>query len=175
MLAAATLLFTSAWAKADTVDAPRPPPVDPDRASHPTTTPPVFSMGALAGVGFPRPLSFEVLTKLGGYVGLGVEYGLLPTVSVDGVAASAWAVVRRASSFRGAFFLGVRGGYQRIDASASVSSLSASADLSTWFGEPAHRLRVDFQPGLHHDGGRGAAPMTSSFSTTLPGRRRRRA
>jgi hypothetical protein len=80
-----------------------------------------FRLGALAGVGFPRPISFEAFTRLGSSVGLGAEYGLLPSVTLDGVSVSAWAASLdlRLFPFHGAFFFAVRGGYQHLDGSAT--------------------------------------------------------
>jgi hypothetical protein len=134
-------------------------------------TPSPFSIGALAGIGFPRPISLEVLTKLGGYVGLGVEYGVLPSVTLDGFDASAWAVTfdGRLFPFRGAFFIGMRGGYQRMNASASVDSLSESASLSTWFVNPRLGFLWTFRPGITLATEAGVQlPVTSAFSTTAP-------
>jgi hypothetical protein len=135
-----------------------------------------FRLGALAGVGFPRPVSFEAFSRLGGYVGVGAEYGLLPTVSLDGVSVSSWAATAdvRVFPFHGAFFLGLRGGYQRIDASASVSvagvgSASSSANLDTWFVNPRVGFLWTMKYGftIAMEGG-VEIPVTSSFSTSLP-------
>jgi len=169
MLATLTFASWSTRANAYTENPPTPVPVD--RPTPPEPPPPISSIGALAGVGFPRPISFEVLTKLGGYVGLGVEYGLLPAVSIDGFSASAWAVSfdTRIFPFRGAFFLGLRGGYQRIDANASVSTLSESADLTTWFLNPRLGFAWTFRPGFTIATEAGVQiPFSTSSSTTLP-------
>ena len=187
-LAAVALALTAAtWSRqAHAIAASS--PADPSEA--PSTSPPArheappsdtpddhgrFRLGALAGVGFPRPLSFEVFARFGGYVGLGAEYGLLPTVSFDGVSTSTWAASAdlRIFPFEGAFFLGLRGGYQHLDANASVTasgvSASASADLDTWFLNPRlgflwtmkYGFTVAIEAGVQ-------IPLTSSFDTTLP-------
>jgi hypothetical protein len=69
---------------------PNPPPPAADKPSHEAAEGddsdhrPV-RIGALGGVGFPRPLEVEAMIKLGDYVGLGAEYGVMPKLSVDGV------------------------------------------------------------------------------------------
>jgi len=167
-------LAVAAWTGHARADAALDPaPVDADR---PAKTPrsngsAPFSIGALAGIGFPRPVSFEVMTKLGGLVGLGVEYGFLPSVSVDGVGASAWALTgdARVFPFHGAFFIGARAGYQSITASASAASLTESAELATWFLNPRIGFMWTFRPGFTIATEAGVQiPLSSSFSTTLP-------
>jgi hypothetical protein len=145
----------------------------PDAARDPSDR---FWIGALAGVGFPRPVSFEVFARLGRSVGLGAEYGLLPSVTFDGVSVSAWAasVDLRLFPFHGAFFFAVRGGYQHLDGSASVTiasvgSASAGAELDTWFLNPRlgflwtvkYGFTIAIEAGVQ-------LPLGSSFSSSLP-------
>jgi hypothetical protein len=182
--AIAALYGTTARAMPDgtAFDAAGPPPPPPPAREAPTPDPAAtsaqpFRIGALVGVGFPRPVSFEVYSRLGNYVGVGAEYGFLPTLTVDGVYASSWAtsVDLRVYPFHGAFFVGARVGYQHIGAGASVTAaqvgtLSASADLDTWFVNPRlgflwttrYGLAIGMEAGIQ-------LPVTSSFSTTLPG------
>lgn len=144
------------------------PPPKPDEYDR-------FRIGAMAGVGFPRPISFEAMTRLGGYVAVGAEYGLLPSISIDSVSTSAWAATLdlRIFPFRGAFFFAVRGGYQHISASASVSvagaSDSASASLDTWFMNPRLGFLWTWSVGFSIAIEAGVQlPLGSSFSSNLP-------
>jgi len=153
-------------------------PTAKESPTNEAATPPVppFQLGALAGVGFPRPVSFEVLTKLGGYVGLGAEYGLLPSMTFSGIATSTWAASGdlRVFPFRGAFFVGFRGGYQHIDADASVTvsglgSASASASMNNWFINPRLGFLWTVKYGFTLAMEAGVqVPVSSSFSSTLP-------
>ncbi len=120
-------------------------------------------------------MSFELFARLGGNVGLGAEYGLLPSISFGGVAVSAWAASfdLRLFPFHGAFFVAARAGYQHLDGSATVSagslgSASGSATLETWFVNP----RAGFLWTLGYftisiEGG-AQLPIASSFSSSLP-------
>jgi hypothetical protein len=150
-------------------EAPPPAPAADDEYDH-------FRLGALAGVGFPRPIAFEAFARFGRYVGLGVEYGMLPSITIDPVNVSSWAVSvdTRVFPLHGAFYVGVRGGYQQIAASSTVvvsgyGSANESADLDTWFLNPRigflWRTKYAFTIGI--DAG-VQLPVTSSFSTTLP-------
>jgi len=159
-------------------DSPAPSvPMSPDRVSRDAPPPPAepFRLGAIAGVGFPRPLSLELLSRVGGYVGLGAEAGLLPKVSVSGVDVSSWAASGdvRVFPFRGAFFFGLRGGYQRVNAQVTngvgVWSLTSSGNLDVWFVNPrlgflwttSQGFTIGIEGGIQ-------LPVTSRFSTTLP-------
>ena len=175
-LAAVVVLGHSALAHADSADAPAsattaplPRPADPDRSA--SSRPAPFSMGALAGIGFPRPLSLEVLTKLGGYVGLGIEYGILPSLTIAGVNASGWSatVDTRVFPFRGAFFLGLRGGYDRVDGHATVRAFNESAQVDNWMINPRLGFAWTFPSGFIVSTEAGVqVPVSSSFSTSLP-------
>lgn len=166
------VLGASGSALADPAFDPPPPPRVVDKPAEPSGDQPrFFSMGALAGVGFPRPLSFELFTKLGGYVGLGAEYGLLPQVTIQGFGASSWAASldTRVFPFRNAFFFGLRGGYQQIDATGSAYSFTASAELATWFLNPRIGLEHTFGSWFTLATEAGVQlPLSSSFSSTLP-------
>jgi len=176
--ASAYALPSSSPAAASSEVSPAAAPGERDTVKHdaPTEQPEKFRIGALAGVGFPRPLSIELVTKIGGYVGLGAEYGLLPQISVEGVYTSTWAASGdlRVFPFRGAFFVGLRGGYQHMNAGMSVDvgglgSASASADLDTWFVNPRVGLLWTMSYGFSLGIEAGVqVPVSTSFSTTLP-------
>ena len=117
---------------------------DPDSAKKPKES--GFSIGALAGVGFPRPLSVEAMIVLGRGIGLGAEYSILPPITVSGIHASASAIAGdfRVFPLRGAFFIGVRGGLQRLDGGMGSESLLAE----TWFLNPRMGFMWTWRPGL---------------------------
>jgi hypothetical protein len=170
---AATLLLAAPIAHAEGSAEPPPQPAPPAEAPPGSSADGTRSIrvGALAGVGFPRSASFEAFARLGRYVGLRVEYGVLPSISVDGVSASSWAVSPdlRVFPFHSVFFVGLRGGFQRIDASASAYSLAESATLDTWFVNPrigflwraSYGFTIATEAGVE-------MPLASNFSTTLP-------
>lgn len=99
--------------------------------------------GAIAGVGFPRALAFEGLVRATDLFAFGVEYGVLPGVTVDGVHANMWSLAADARyfPFRGAFFVGVRAGRQHIggDALIALNPLGPATEnlgVDTWFINP---------------------------------------
>ena len=102
-----------------------------------------LNVGVIAGIGFPRPLAIEGVLGFGSHVMIGAEYGFMPTVTVGTVETRLWAVSAdlRVFPFGGAFYLGLRGGYQSLFASASLSasgigSYSESAEISSMFVNP---------------------------------------
>ena len=108
-----------------------------ENASHRTR------FGATAGIGFPRPLSLEAMVKVGGLLGVGVEYGLLPSVTIDNVDTHLWSVAgdARVFPFRNAFYVGLRAGRQHVEAATTVTIASVvTADevlaLDSWFLNP---------------------------------------
>jgi hypothetical protein len=135
-----------------------------------------FRIGALGGVGFPRPLEIEAMIKLGDYVGLGAEYGVMPKVSISGVDSKMWSFAGdlRVFPFRGIFFIGLRAGYQHIDSSttltvASLGSISESAELATTFVNPRIGFLWTMKSGLSIGMDAGVqVPLNSTFSSSLP-------
>ncbi|MCL2449893.1 MAG: hypothetical protein FWD17_13185 [Polyangiaceae bacterium] len=101
-------------------------------------------VGALAGLAFPRPLSVEGFVGLGRRSMVGLEYGVLPPVTISGVRGSLWDIAGdvRVFPFRGPFFFGLRAGVQHLGASGSVAPfatplpLNASVEVTTWFFNP---------------------------------------
>lgn len=175
-LALPLLIATTYASTAHAIAAPSPDAAVPAKLEQPADPSDAFRLGAIAGVGFPRPISVEVMTRLGGYVAIGGEYGLLPQMSVDGVSVSTWAVTGdlRLFIFKGAFFFGVRGGRQHMDASATVTatglgSTSGSVAIDTWFVNPRlgflwtvkYGFTIGIEAGVE-------LPVTSAFSSSLP-------
>src|SRR4051794_26909559 len=100
MIAAAALagffvtLSLSSVARADERDRPAAEPTD--RGDDDTDP---LRIGAIAGVGFPRPLAIEALVKIEGVVALGLEYSLLPKTTLGGVETRFWALAADARVF----------------------------------------------------------------------------
>jgi hypothetical protein len=148
---------------------------DPDRASNDDSVHrPRF--GAVAGLGFPRPLSIEALIKLDDYVAVGGEYGVLPSITVDGVETtlSSFAADGRIFPFRNAFYVGLRAGRQHVGAETGVSveslgALNETLALDSWFLNPrigvlwtaASGLTVGAEIGIQ-------IPLSSDITSSLP-------
>ncbi len=133
-------------------------------------------VGALLGLGFPRPLSIQGLVKIERVVALGLEYGMMPNLKLGYVESSFWGVAAdaRVFPFRGAFFIGLRGGYQRMNATATVAlgelgTFSESATAETWFLNPRMGFLWTFKPGLTVGLDAGVQlPVKTTFVNTLP-------
>jgi len=130
------------------------PPPTTERAPKSETVRPV-RIGAIGGVGFPRPLAIEGMVLLRDSVALGAEYGVLPNLTVDGVHTSLWSLAGdvRYFPFHGAFFLGVRAGRQHIGADMTVTvapygSSSESLSVDSWFVNPRIGLLWTSDAGL---------------------------
>lgn len=100
-------------------------------------------VGVLAGVGFPRPFAVEAFAKIDRVAGVGVEYSFLPRTTVLGAETTfkAFAVDGRVFPFRNAFFIGVRGGRQWLDAQTTVTGARVGSSVeamsaATWFVNP---------------------------------------
>lgn len=135
-----------------------------------------FRIGVLGGVGFPRPLAVEGFVKIERLVGLGVEYSVLPTLSVSGVETSFHAIAfdGRVFPFKNAFFVGLRVGRQHLggDAQITVQGFGAvreavSADSTfinprvgfLWTWEPGITLGIDVGVQI---------PVAYSATSTIP-------
>jgi hypothetical protein len=133
-------------------------------------------VGALAGVGLPRPLTFEALVGVDRTLAIGAEYSFLPRSTIGGVDTSFWAVAgdARIFPFRGPFFVGFRGGHQQLGGSmtATVGTFGAvteSMTVDTWFINP--RIGVlwmwDSWFALGMEAGL-QIPLTWEFSSSVP-------
>jgi hypothetical protein len=101
------------------------------------------NVGVLGGIGFPHPLAIEAVVGFKKTVMLGAEYGFMPTTTISSVDMRLWSAAAdlRVFPFKGAFFIGLRGGYQSISAettlsAANVGSYTESVDVGTWFVNP---------------------------------------
>lgn len=162
--AAASLALGAGVARAESAD-----------ATH-QTRPDHFRVGALAAAGFPRPLSVEGMIELERVLGLGLEYGVLPKTTIAGVDVSMWSLAGdlRIFPFRGAFFIGLRGGLQHASGMTTLSipvygSVAESMTAETWFVNPRIGLLWTWNPGftLGMDAG-VQLPISSTVSSSLP-------
>src|SRR6476619_7130758 len=64
-------------------------------------------VGALAGVGFPRPITIEGVVGVGRAIAVGAEYGFMPDSTIGGVDLTLWSLSgdARIFPFRSPFFL----------------------------------------------------------------------
>jgi hypothetical protein len=147
----------------------------PDRASDDDSTHrPRF--GAIAGLGFPRPLSVEALLKVDDYVSVGGEYGVLPSITVDSVETklSSFAVDGRLFPFRNAFFVGLRAGRQHVGAATTVSVesigvLNETLALDSWFLNPRVGVLWTATSGLTVGAEIGIQiPISADIASSLP-------
>jgi hypothetical protein len=139
-----------------------------DRRDH-------FRLGALGGLGFPRPLAIEGMVKLEKVVALGVEYSVLPTFSAYGVETTFHALAADARVFplRGPFFVGLRAGHQHIGGVGTVTvnglSGAGSVTVDTTFVNPRLGFLWTFEPGLSVGIDAGVQiPVSPTVSSTLP-------
>jgi hypothetical protein len=152
---------------------PAPPPGE--RLAHEPLLQPIH-FGAIAGVGFPRPLAVEAMVELGGYVALGAEYGVLPAVTIDDVDTSLWSLAAdvRFFPFRGAFFLGLRTGRQHVSAATTVTvpmlgSANEALGLDSWFLNPRAGFLWRFKEGLTLGVEAGVQiPVSPTTTSSLP-------
>lgn len=110
---------------------------------HPDDDTSPLDVGVIGGLGFPRPLALEGVVRVHETVLLGAEYSFLPKTTFSSVDTRLWAAAAdlRVFPFKGAFFVGVRGGYQKLSAEATltaagVGSYTESVDVGTWFVNP---------------------------------------
>jgi len=134
-----------------------------------------LSLGALVGVGFPRPLAAEGVLKIERAALLGFEYSALPriTVSQAGASASAVAGDLRVFPLRGPFFVGLRMGEQHIEADATVSAygytVPATLSADTLFLNPRLGFLWTWEPGISLGVDAGVQiPLSTATASALP-------
>ena len=166
-----------------------PPPSAEGRAQAPTVDRPIPSdrvedadavhelrVGAIAGVGFPRPLAIEPMVVLGGWVALGAEYGVMPQMTIDGVQTDLWSLAGdvRVFPFRGNFFVGMKVGHQHIDASTTVTvapygSAPEQLQLDSFYVNPRIGFLWTFHAGFTLGVEAGVqVPLSASVDSSLP-------
>jgi hypothetical protein len=135
-----------------------------------------WRIGAIGGFGFPRPLAIEGMALVGDTVALGVEYGALPPITIGGVQASLWSIAgdARVFPFRGAFFLGLRAGFEHLGAATTIvvspiGSASEELTLDSWFINPRLGFLWISKEGLAFGVEAGLQiPASTAVSSTLP-------
>jgi hypothetical protein len=159
---------------------PRAPIAAPARAERPARRGGPFGpfqLGAYAGLSFPRPLSVEGLVTYDRIVGLGVEYSVLPAVTISGVHANFDAINAdlRVFPFRNGFFAGMTVGHQRFDATGTVvlpmglGSIPEEVTADTWFLGPRVGFLYTWPWGLSLGMDAGVQiPVAVSFTSTVP-------
>jgi len=117
------------------------PDAEGERALPPSDS--KLRFGALAGIGLPRPLTFEALVGVDRRLAIGAEYSFLPKSTIGGVDTSLWAIAgdARIFLFGGPFFMGFRGGRQQLGGSmtatvGSFGTVTESMTVDTWFINP---------------------------------------
>lgn len=148
-------------------------PVQPAREGK--QAPEQFRLGPLVGIGFPRPFSLEAFVKLERTIGLGIEYSFLPRTTVSNVSTrfDAIAADARWFPFKGAFFIGLRGGRQWLSGRAALEvanfTFTESADAATWFINPRIGLLHTWQSGMTIGIDAGVQlPINASFERSGP-------
>jgi hypothetical protein len=166
-------------ASAEPTPAGPPPPAGAAEAQPNAVSPSgprTLRVGALGGIGFPRPLAIEVMAVCSGLAAVGVEYGALPAITVDGVSAGLWSVAAdlRVFPFRGAFYLGLRAGRQHARATTSIAvgsfgDANEILDLDSWYLNPRAGFLWTTREGLSFGVEAGVQfPLSPSVSSSLP-------
>lgn len=130
-----------------------------------------IGVGLLGGVGFPRPLAIEGVLKVDRRLMLGLEYGVLPKVTIASVETNLWSLAAdtRFFPFKGSFFVGLRGGLQHIDVgttltAAQLGSYSESVAVDTWFINPRVGFLWRFEPFVVGLDAGVQVPLTASVT-----------
>jgi len=174
LVAGIAVTLTSSIAHAEEVPRERDQPAEP--VEHRDEDDDAFRIGAIAGVGFPRPLAVEAMIKVGGVLALGVEYSAMPKTTILGVDTRFWALAAdaRVFPFKGGFFIGLRGGRQELSARTTLDlgaygSYAQSGVAETWFVNPRIGFLWTFRSGFTVGIDAGVQiPLSPSLTTTLP-------
>jgi hypothetical protein len=142
-----------------------------ERPRAPEPEPRHLRVGAIAGVGFPRPLAVEGLVKLERPIVLGVEYSTLPVVHSGGVSALMWALAAdaRVFPFGGVFFVGFNAGFQHLSGSATLPIGTVGVEMDSILVNPRLGLLWTSRAGLTLGIGAGVQiPVNVSTSSSIP-------
>jgi hypothetical protein len=133
--------------------------------------------GFLAGTGFPRPLSAEVMLKIADTVAIGGEYSTMPSTTVGQVKVGyrAYAVDLRIFPLQSSFFIGARMLRQHLDSEGTVTntttgtSYSGSMSVDTWFFNPRMGFLWTWSSGVSLGMDAGLQiPMSHTESLNVP-------
>ena len=154
-----------------------PPPAAPAEARGEAPSPyPAVRAGAMAGMGFPRPFAVEALAQLWMHLVVGMEYGVLPAVTVSGVQVGTWSLAGDARwlPWRGPLFVGLRAGVQHVEAAATMpvtgfGQVSETLGLDSSFINPRIGLLWVLRSGLVLGMEAGVQiPLSTSTTSTWP-------
>ena len=153
----------------------RPPVRERDAAKKKNEKEPV-QFGFLAGAGFPRPLSGEVMLKIADTVALGAEYSTMPSTTVGAVEIGyhAYALDLRIFPLQSSFFIGARALRQHLDSSASLmvdgmGTYSGSLTMDTWYVNPRLGFLWTWKSGLSLGMDAGLQiPVSHTSTITMP-------
>jgi outer membrane receptor protein involved in Fe transport len=145
-------------------------PVSPEEDREPGGIFGPLRIGPLVGAAFPRTMSFELFMKVRRAVGVGLEYSLTPTVTIDSVTVHASAIAGDLRWFvlDSPFFLGAGVGVQSLQATASVGPYSANADTKKVFVTPRLGVLWTFGAGFSVGADAGIEVPIAHDETIVP-------
>jgi hypothetical protein len=103
--------------------------------------------------------------------GFGVEYSLLPKMTISGFDASFWALAAtaRVFPFQGAFFLGIGGGRQHIGLEGATPLGTATQVADSWFVNPQIGFLKVWRGGITLGIDAGIQiPINPAYSSNVP-------
>jgi hypothetical protein len=130
----------------------------------------------LAGIGYPRPLSFEAALRTSTRTITSGELVMMPAVTVGGIEANQIGVAAalRVFPLKTPLFIGLRGGFQRTTLTRDVAlpygeRLSAKATTETAFINPRAGVMWTWRGGLTMSIDVGVhIPVGAALSVSLP-------
>jgi hypothetical protein len=95
-------------------------------------------LGPMLGAGFPGFMTVGANARVAKLIGLGVNYGYSPEVSVSSMSVSAWNMegYARLYPFKSPFFIGAGVGTQKLSGKASQSGGTAAGSVTTTYVAP---------------------------------------
>jgi hypothetical protein len=153
-----------------------PPPAAAEASGEASSPYPTFRAGAIAGMGFPRPFAIEAIAQLWTHAVVGIEYGFMPDVTVQGVQVGTWSLAGDARwlPWRGPLFFGLRAGVQHIDVAGSLpvsgwGNVNEALGLDASFLNPRIGLLWVMRSGLVLGMDAGVEiPLSTSMTSTWP-------
>jgi len=145
-------------------------PTEQDKASMFSTQKTRF--GINGGIGFPRPVGVGAFLMFDKFWSLGIDYSLLPTTKISDVNLDFWAASAggRLYPFHGAFYVGLKTGYQHLSASGYITQSGTTAlaqgSIETVFVNPELGFMFTWDSGLALNFGAGIQIPIYADSTT---------
>jgi hypothetical protein len=129
--------------------------------------------GLMGGIGFPRPVAISSFLQFDRSWSAGAELSVLPTTKIADVNLDFWAASAgaRLHPWHGAFYVGLRGGYQHLSASGYLTQNGVTAlaqgGIDTGFVNPELGFLWTFESGLALGFGAGVQiPLYSNVTST---------